>query len=367
MLRSRFGLLLLLGLLALAGCKSGGGDPGPGDEDATVEPGQDQAVATADGPVSPGKDGGVPATRDGATPSKDGAAKKDTGTTKKDAATTKKDAGAADTLAADYTSPNPTLSGPPTATKVAAVQYAEGQASLVKAACASATMPDVCAVKELVQQARQAGASLVITPEYGLGQKYYELSPKVGENPGQSAAWDSDSLIKTFSYQAKQLGIYLLIDLLTAEGTSGSYKYYNTLIAFGPDGAVLAVHHKFNLFGGESKTLTAGSDIAVIQTPLGKIALLICADIYGSSTIPNKVKTLGARIAAISSYWTVGNPITSYYLPFAKSYGVYVIVSNTTDSSAGPGGVIGALTGTAIQQVKQTTPSVLLGDIPLPP
>jgi predicted amidohydrolase len=249
--------------------------------------------------------------------------------------------------------------------KVAAVQYGTGQAAKVKASCTSNTAPDLCAVMALVDQAKQNGATIVVTPEYGLGQKYYEPVPKNGENPGTSAAWSKDMFIKIASQKAKQHAIYLVINLQTFTGTKPNYVYRNTQVAFGPGGQVVATHHKFNLFGNEKNSLTAGTNVVTFGTPLGKVGLLICADIYGSSTLNNKLaNTLKPRVVLVSSYWTVSNSV-SWYVNYAKKWSKYTVVSNTTHSP-GQGGGIYNTAGAALAQKVSTSPSIVYAVLPKP-
>jgi len=358
MFRSACLFLPLAVVLSLPGCKKADLEP-----DAAVDQ-LDAEVPVVD--ATPFGWEALPAKKDGG-PGRDGPlVALDGQPLKKDGPTVSLDA---PPPPPDFTSPVGTLP-PLVTTTVAAIQYAEGQAAAVKPACTSTPEPDVCALKELTLQARQAGAAFVLFPEDALfhpapGDKIWlEYTPAVGDNPGTSSKYSSETFAKTFSYQAAQLGIYLIIHMHTINPSDK--KYYSTQVAFGPDGVVLAVHRKFNLFGNESTWLTPGNEVEVFQTPLGKMGLLVCADIYGSSTLLNKLaKTLGARVVLISSYWTVSGPIQSYYLPYAKTWGVYAAVGNTTDSP-GYGGVIATPTGTAIAQVSKTAPSVLLGTIPLP-
>ena len=62
---------------------------------------------------------------------------------------------------------------------------------------------------------------------------------------------------------------------------------YNTCVAFGPDGELLARHRKVHLFDidvpgritfRESDTLTGGDRLAVFDTPYGRVGLGICYD-----------------------------------------------------------------------------------------
>ncbi len=56
----------------------------------------------------------------------------------------------------------------------------------------------------------------------------------------------------------------------------------NTSIVFGPDGDLLTSYRKIHLFGfdaGEAAAVSAGSDVAVLQTPLGITGLTTCYDL----------------------------------------------------------------------------------------
>jgi len=245
------------------------------------------------------------------------------------------------------------------ATIAAAVQYNEGDAAMVDTKCASSKTPDACAVLALIAEAQKKGAKLVVTPEYGLGQKYLEADPKVGDMPATDSRWSSNSLIKNFAAQAKTLGIYLVINLQTYAGS----EKYNAQVAFDPTGKVVARHHKFELFASESKSLTPGNDVSVFETPMGKVGLLICADMYGDLRRHDElVNTLGARIIAVSSLWTAqGAP--RWPANFAKNWGVYVVSSNTTYGTGKGGGVFGP-DGSALAVHEGGKPALVSATIP---
>ena len=247
--------------------------------------------------------------------------------------------------------------------KVAAVQYDTGDHPSVDATCAASSMPDACAVGKMAAQAKAKGAILVVTPEYGLGQKYYEPVPKLGENPGTSTTWSEGTLIKSFSKQAATLGIHLVIDLQTSQGT-GKAKH-NTVVAFGPKGKVVGVHHKFELFDSEAKNLTPGTDVMVFDSPAGKVGLLICADMYGDLRLQHKLtRTLKARVVAVSSLWTATGG-QRWQQNFAKNWGVYVVGSNTT-AGAGRGGGVYSPTGKVLAEHTSSSPAVVVAEIPAP-
>lgn len=57
---------------------------------------------------------------------------------------------------------------------------------------------------------------------------------------------------------------------------------YNTSVVFGPDGTVLATYRKVHLFGfdsGEAATLSAGTRVVTLETPLGVTGLATCYDL----------------------------------------------------------------------------------------
>jgi omega-amidase len=65
-------------------------------------------------------------------------------------------------------------------------------------------------------------------------------------------------------------------------------RVYNTCVAYGPDGSLLARHRKMHLFDidipgritfKESDTLSAGSGLATFDTPYGRVGLGICYDV----------------------------------------------------------------------------------------
>lgn len=245
--------------------------------------------------------------------------------------------------------------------QVGAVQYTAGQASQVSASCSGTDEPDVCAVQELVAQAADQGAVLVVAPELGLGQTYYDPDPDLGEVPADDPQWEDGSFIKMFSQQAQELGIYIVIHLATVRGTTKR----STQVALGPDGAVVGRHYKFELFASEQDTYTPGDDVMVFSTPLGKVGLLICADIYGDLALHQRlVEELGAQVVAFSSYWTAAGA-ANWQASFAKNWGVYVVGSNTASGKGVGGGVFGP-DGAALIRVEEPAPSVITAELPTP-
>lgn len=145
----------------------------------------------------------------------------------------------------------------------------------------------------LEQSARQ-GAQLAMLPEMFNCPYENPCFPVYGE-PAGGETW------QFLSRMARELGLYLAGGSVP-ELEGG--KVYNTCYFFSPEGEELARHRKVHLFdidvpGGqrfkESDTLTAGDQITVVDTPLGKIGLAICFDIRFSELF----RVMGARGAQI--------------------------------------------------------------------
>ncbi len=132
--------------------------------------------------------------------------------------------------------------------------------------------------EEAIRTAARQGAELVLLPEM-FNCPYENACFPVYAEPAGGETW------QFLSHIAKELGIYLAGGSVPErEGDA----IYNTCYLFSPQGEELARHRKVHLFdidvpGGqrfmESDTLTAGDQITVVDTPLGKLGIAICFDI----------------------------------------------------------------------------------------
>lgn len=145
-----------------------------------------------------------------------------------------------------------------------------------------------------LRQAAAQGAQLAMLPEMFNCPYENPCFPVYGE-PAGGETW------QFLSRMARELGLYLAggsVPELEGE------RVYNTCYFFSPEGEELARHRKVHLFdidvpGGqrfqESDTLTAGDQITVVDTPLGKIGLAICFDIRFSELF----RVMGAKGAQV--------------------------------------------------------------------
>ena len=86
---------------------------------------------------------------------------------------------------------------------------------------------------------------------------------------------------------------------------SDGENVYNTAVLIAPDGVVAATYRKIHLFGfteGEPLFITAGSDLVVVDTPLGRTGLATCYDLR----FPEQFRALvdaGADAFVLTSGW----------------------------------------------------------------
>jgi predicted amidohydrolase len=257
--------------------------------------------------------------------------------------------------------------------RVAAIQYGSGDHARVGAG------GDVDAVESLVRRAHSSGARLVVTPEYAMGNTV-EPVPRLHSNPGREASGAGDSAVRRFSALSRQLGIYLVTNVLTAKPAGrrpNQREYFNTQVAFDPRGEIVAVHNKFNLFAGENQVLTPGRSVSTFETPAGRVGMLICADIYADyngqhsdgGLLRRLVEQRSPRIVAFSSHWTVDRP--AHWNPiniqrkFARDACVYLVGANTTAGPGRGGGVFDPF-GRPLDMRVSHEPSIVYADIETP-
>ncbi len=136
-------------------------------------------------------------------------------------------------------------------------------------------------VARLVREAAQAGAQVVLLPEYWalLGQRDTDKLAHA-ETPGHGP------LQEFMAGLAREHRVWLLGGTIPlASGIEG--KVLNTLLAYAPDGTQAARYDKIHLFGfergeesfDESRTIVPGSEVGVLQTPFARIGLSICYDL----------------------------------------------------------------------------------------
>ncbi|MGI6596719.1 MAG: nitrilase-related carbon-nitrogen hydrolase [bacterium] len=147
---------------------------------------------------------------------------------------------------------------------------------------------------ELVAQASQKGAQIVVFPElfttgYSLGQRHVSLAEKA-----------SGPSISAFCEAAKENGVYIQVGFAEARKIPG--MIYNSLAFIDPEGKLLGSYAKTHLYAGERMHFCSGSDLPVYRTDYGVFAPLNCYDI-GIPELSRIFALKGAECLLVSSAW----------------------------------------------------------------
>ena len=241
---------------------------------------------------------------------------------------------------------------PPETVRVATIAYPGGSPS--DYGCKN----DFCAFDLLIRAAKDAGAAVVVTPEYATPQHDGEPRVAVGQHPSKLTAPTQ----AYFAALADELDLYLAIDVETENALE---QGFNSLVVFDPRGVLVARHDKIELFEGERQTLQPGQDVHTLDTPYGRFGMLICADLYTEPAIHRAlIEEHEAQIILVSAAWTV--PLaTQWQAAFARDWDVYVVAANASLGSGRGGGVFDPR-GRAVARPGPLR-HTMLADIPVAP
>jgi predicted amidohydrolase len=154
-------------------------------------------------------------------------------------------------------------------------------------------------VQQILADARERGASLVVLPESALGGYLYEphvLGAPAPCAPPPALRRDGEQIARV----AQMAGDIVVCIGYTEQAPGGPYS---SAVCVNGDG-ILGHHRKVHLPAGERGAFRAGSGFAAFDTPIGRIGMLVCYD----KTFPEAARQLaldGARLIASLSAWPV--------------------------------------------------------------
>jgi predicted amidohydrolase len=144
---------------------------------------------------------------------------------------------------------------------------------------------------------------------------------------------------------ARRGGVFVAAGLVERAGD----RLYNSAVLLDPEGTILLQHRKINELDLGRALYSVGDRLGVVDTPLGRIGLDICADNFGSSlAIGHVLARMGAQIIVSPSAWAVPADHDHAKTPYGKlwrdSYGqltrlydiTVVGVSNVGPMRTGP-------------------------------
>ena len=151
-----------------------------------------------------------------------------------------------------------------------------------------------------------------------------------GAEPKDAAETVPGESTKFFGPLAEAYGIYLTVPLLEVDRKTG--KYYNTSVLLGPDGRILIHYRKRNPWKWAEKGWAAEGNLGnpVVDTPFGRLGLLICFDVHDQFKVMSKLK-IDTLLYSIAWVDDVGSDWFSVQLPAkVKECGFNVIGANWT-------------------------------------
>lgn len=214
-------------------------------------------------------------------------------------------------------------------------------------------------------QARAGGADLLLTPEMSL------CGYAIGAHAVRDRAEPVDGpLAQAVAALARRHGIALVVGL--AERHPHGQAPYNTALAFGPDGALLARYRKVHLFGDMDRAQFSPGDAGsrVWHWRGWRFGLLICFDVEFAQTVralaQQGVDAVLVPTANMSEY----DEVPLQMVPErARDNGVWVAYANACGDEgplrygglstvAGPDGEVAVRAGreTALQIVRLSRP-----------
>jgi omega-amidase len=204
---------------------------------------------------------------------------------------------------------------------------------------------NITAAKAAVLKAAKQSPALIALPEYF-------TVPDCMADFADAQKISQETCAKTLNFLqdiSKKIGDIYLLGGTVLEEDSG--KYYNTSTLW-KNGFLLAKYKKINPIQAEIKAGVArGTLPLVVNTEIGKIGLLVCADTFDPDLV-KRTANLGAEIislpvAAMGTHPTVkGHPLTEQ---IARDYGLFLLkVGNVCSSMRGgrsaiiaPWGILG--------------------------
>jgi len=198
-------------------------------------------------------------------------------------------------------------------------------------------------LEPLIREAAQGGAKIVVLPETAItGYMNYDLDTtwQAGELPlteglrGVSPEGVAETVpgpsTERFARLADELDIFLTIPFLETDRRAN--KFYNTVVLAGPEGKILLHYRKLNPWPFAERSWASAGDrgLQCVDTPYGRLALLICYDINFE---PRHLKTAEADTLLYSIAWVdkANSPWFRASLPgIAKENDLNIVGANWT-------------------------------------
>jgi len=180
--------------------------------------------------------------------------------------------------------------------------------------------------EKFIAEARQAGADVVLLPEtLDIGWTHGAARELAGEIPHGEAC-------TRLAAAAKQHGIFVCAGLVERAGA----RLFNSAVLIDSQGKLLLQHRKLNELDIAHDLYATGDRLGVVDTPLGRVGVMICADGFARSQVVSRALALmGAEVILSPCAWArpaehdnardpYGQLWLDNYCPVASDFGVWI-------------------------------------------
>lgn len=150
--------------------------------------------------------------------------------------------------------------------------------------------------EECIAKAAVAGAQVVLLPEaLPLGWTHSSASANAEPVPGGTS-------YSRLAEAARQHQVFVCSGLIERR----EHRIYNAAVLIGPTGELLLHHRKLNELGFAHELYALGDRLGVVETPFGRIGLMICADGFAAGQVIGRaLGYMGADLILSPSAWAV--------------------------------------------------------------
>lgn len=164
--------------------------------------------------------------------------------------------------------------------KKSAIQIGTVRVAAIQMASGANVAANLAEAQQLIELAVEAGAKLVVLPEF------FAIMARDKEIVAAREAEGTGPIQRFLSRVAKKYGIWLIGGSIPL-AASVPNKVRNSCLVFDDRGKQVARYDKIHLFGmdlgnehyQESKTIEPGNQVVVVNSPFGRIGLSICYDL----------------------------------------------------------------------------------------
>lgn len=164
--------------------------------------------------------------------------------------------------------------------------------------------------EQMIARAAAEGCAVVVLPEC-LDAGW--TSPSARELAQPIPGPTSDRLARA----ASDAGLYVVAGLTERSDE----RIYNAAVLIAPDGQVLLRHRKVNVLNIAQDLYAIGDSLSVAETPLGNIAVPICADNFPSSlVIGHCLARMGAQMILSPCAWAMPAEHDNEVEPYGETW-----------------------------------------------